>query len=81
MAIDAGRAGGSMPTVLNAANEVAVEGFLNNRCSFLNIEEIVVQCLNKHDSISAPNLEEIQEIDGWARRIATEYMEKHALNI
>lgn len=81
MAIEAGRLGGSLPTVLNAANEVAVDGFLTRKCSFLNIEEIVVQCLNKHQLVTEPCLEEIQEIDGWTRRLAEKTIERFALQI
>lgn len=81
MAIEAGRLGGSMPTVLNAANEIAVESFLNSKCSFLNIEEIVVQCLNKHDLVREPSLEEIQAIDAWARREAQEVIKELAMKI
>lgn len=81
MAIEAGRLGGSMPTVLNAANEVAVDAFLTQKCSFLTIEEIVVQCLNKHTLIIEPSLDEILEIDGWARRKAKEVMQAFALKM
>lgn len=76
IAMEVGRAGGTMPAVLNAANEVAVESFLNRRCSFLDIEEIVIHCLNAHQPSSQPNLEEIYEVDGWARSVARDYVGK-----
>ncbi|MGA8941540.1 MAG: 1-deoxy-D-xylulose-5-phosphate reductoisomerase [Thermoactinomyces sp.] len=70
MAYEAGKAGGTMPTVLNAANEVAVETFLNGNCRFLDIEKIVERALDAHQSISNPSLEEIEEADQWARQFA-----------
>jgi 1-deoxy-D-xylulose-5-phosphate reductoisomerase len=70
MAYEAGKAGGTMPTVLNAANEVAVEFFLNGQCSFLAIEEIVERALSSHERIENPTLEEIVEADRWARAFA-----------
>nr|WP_220186045.1 1-deoxy-D-xylulose-5-phosphate reductoisomerase [Paenactinomyces guangxiensis] len=70
LAYQAGKAGGSMPTVLNAANEVAVEHFLQGNCSFLLIEEIIERVLNEHVSVSNPSLQEIQAADQWARNYA-----------
>ncbi len=70
MAYEAGSSGGTMPTVLNAANEVAVECFMKKECSFLSIEEIVERALDKHDPVANPTLEEIQEADQWARKFA-----------
>lgn len=70
MAFEAGKAGGTMPAVMNAANEVAVETFLKGNCRFLDIEEIVERALNVHQSISSPSLKEIEEADRWARRFA-----------
>lgn len=72
MAYEAGKIGGTMTTVLNAANEVAVENFLNHKCSFIDIEEIIEKTLEKHQSISSPSLEEIEEADQWARAFARE---------
>lgn len=70
MAFEAGKAGGTLPAVMNAANEVAVETFLKGNCRFLDIEEIVERALNAHQSISNPSLEEIEEADSWARQFA-----------
>lgn len=67
LALDAGRIGGSMPTVLNAANEVAVNAFLNNKISFIEISKIVEQTMFAHDVISNPQLDDILEIDHQAR--------------
>ncbi|MBP0726207.1 1-deoxy-D-xylulose-5-phosphate reductoisomerase [Bacillus sp. RG28] len=67
-AYDAGKAGGSMPTVLNAANEIAVSAFLHKRASFLQIEELIENALENHSIISNPTLEEIQLIDEETRK-------------
>jgi 1-deoxy-D-xylulose-5-phosphate reductoisomerase len=70
MAYEAGRAGGTMPAVLNAANEVAVERFLAGEISFLAIEEVIERVLSAHDCIANPTLEAIEEADRWAREQA-----------
>lgn len=70
MAFEAGKMGGTMPTVLNAANEVAVEKFLNKTIPFLGIEAMIEKTINKHVSINNPQLEDIQHADQWARDFA-----------
>lgn len=70
LAIKAGRTGGTMPTVLNAANEVAVEMFLRSEISFLEIEQVIEETLAAHHPVNDPSLEEIEEADRWARRMA-----------
>lgn len=67
-AYEAGKAGGTMPTVLNAANEVAVDLFLKGKISFLDIESMVYRALEKHEVISEPNLEVIQQTDQETRK-------------
>jgi 1-deoxy-D-xylulose-5-phosphate reductoisomerase len=67
LAYDAGRTGGSMTTVLNAANEAAVALFLENRISFLGIEDMIERALNEHEVIQNPDLETIREIDKKTR--------------
>ncbi|MEK4220859.1 1-deoxy-D-xylulose-5-phosphate reductoisomerase [Bacillus sp. FSL W8-1127] len=67
-AYEAGKAGGSMPTVLNAANEVAVKAFLDGKISFLKIEELIGKALEWHTLIKDPDLESIQCIDRETRR-------------
>ena len=64
--------GGNMPCVLNAANEVAVAEFLNDRLSFLGISELVEQCLTKLDYIREPGLEDYVETDKLTRIRAKE---------
>jgi 1-deoxy-D-xylulose-5-phosphate reductoisomerase len=66
-AYEAGKAGGSYPTVLNAANEAAVEAFLTGRITFLQIEDYVEKALNQHQMVMKPSLPEIEEIDRKTR--------------
>lgn len=68
LAYDAGRAGGSMTTVLNAANEAAVALFLNGDIRFLEIEELIERVMDKHDVISTPDLETILHVDAITRK-------------
>ena len=69
MAIRASRVGGSMPTVFNAANELAVKKFLEEKIGFLDIYEIIGQAMEQHKRIENPDLEEIlsteQETYQW----------------
>lgn len=67
-AFEAGKAGGSFPTVLNAANEAAVAAFLKGRITFLQIEDLVEQALDRHSMIMNPSLSEIEEIDRETRK-------------
>jgi 1-deoxy-D-xylulose-5-phosphate reductoisomerase len=69
-AYESGRAGGSVPAVFNAANEIAVARFLRGEITFLQIEEIIESVLSKHEKVVAPSLEQILEVDAWARRAA-----------
>lgn len=70
MAFEAGRAGGTAPTVFNAANEIAVARFLKGEIPFLAIEDIISEALAKHDVIASPDLATILEADAQARREA-----------
>lgn len=70
MAYDAARAGGTMPTVLNAANEVAVYLFLKGQIRFLEIEEVIEKTLAKHTPQPITDLEVVEEADRWARETA-----------
>jgi len=63
----AGEVGGTMPAVLNAANEVAVESFCNCRISFEQISRTVASVMERHQRIAHPTLEEILSADAWAR--------------
>ena len=66
----AGEAGGTLPAVLNAANEVAVEAFVNRRIHFLQIAETVRRTMDRHNVVAHPAFEQILEADAWARREA-----------
>ncbi|WP_273125587.1 1-deoxy-D-xylulose-5-phosphate reductoisomerase [Bacillus weihaiensis] len=66
-AYNSGEIGGTMPTVLNAANEEAVAAFLKGQITFLEIEDWIERALEKHESISHPSLEQIQEVDRLTR--------------
>lgn len=59
LAFDAGRKGGSLPTVLNAANERAVAMFLDRKIKYLQIPEIIQACMENHKNIADPTVEEI----------------------
>ena len=63
MAVEAARAGGSMPTVFNAANELAVCKFLQKKISFLDIYEIIGQSMSRHTAVKDPDLDQILEIE------------------
>ena len=62
-AAEAARAGGSMPTVFNAANELAVRKFLQKKISFLDIYEIIGQSMSRHTAVKDPDLDQILEIE------------------
>lgn len=63
MAIEAARIGGSMPTVFNAANELAVSKFLKKKIGFLDIYEIIEKSMQRHNVIAEPNLDQILETE------------------
>ena len=72
LAREALRSGGGMPAVLNAANEVAVDGFLSGKISFADIVGVVAETSGAVGSLAAPDsLEEAETIDQLARRKAT----------
>lgn len=75
MAYEAGKEGGSCPTVLNAANEAAVDLFLRDKIKFLEIENVVYEALEGHKMLANPTLEEILEIDTNTRRLIIEKYE------
>jgi 1-deoxy-D-xylulose-5-phosphate reductoisomerase len=67
----AGTEGGTLPAVLNAANEIAVSSFLAGQISFPKIWETVDQVMTAHTSIANPTLDAILQADQWARAEAT----------
>ena len=64
----AGEVGGTLPAVLNAANEIAVEAFCNRQIKFTDISAAVARTMDAHRLIPHPTLEQILEADAWARR-------------
>jgi 1-deoxy-D-xylulose-5-phosphate reductoisomerase len=67
LAIEAGKLGDSYPSVMNAANEVAVELFLTGVLRFDQIPEVIEEVVGRHVPVRAPSLEEVCEADAWAR--------------
>ena len=63
LAMEAGKAGGSLPTVFNAANELAVSKFLNRKIKYLEIPEIIEICMHNHKNIENPTVEEILQTE------------------
>ena len=64
----AGQVGGTLPAVLNAANEIAVEHFLTGRISFPQISETVSRTMDRHEVVQHPTFDQILAADSWARR-------------
>jgi 1-deoxy-D-xylulose-5-phosphate reductoisomerase len=67
----AGETGGTLPAVLNAANEIAVTAFLDRQVGFPSIGQIVERTMEEHASVAHPDLEAILAADQWARAEAT----------
>jgi 1-deoxy-D-xylulose-5-phosphate reductoisomerase len=67
---------GTLPVVLNAANEVSVDEFLKNRLGFVSIPKVIERVLDKHRNIIEPGLDDILEADNWARREAYKLINK-----
>ena len=79
LAYAAGKYSGTMPAVLNAANEIAVEMFLQEQISFLDIPKFIEKACDKHlqDISNSPNLDEILKFDKWARIFVKEEIKKN----
>jgi 1-deoxy-D-xylulose-5-phosphate reductoisomerase len=75
-AYTAGKAGGTFPAVLNAANEIAVYSFLRGEIPFLAMSRVVASVLDQHQNITKPDLEAILSSDQEARRLAMEVIKK-----
>jgi 1-deoxy-D-xylulose-5-phosphate reductoisomerase len=67
LALWAGERGGTLPAVMNAANEVAVQAFLNGRVGFTRIPQIIRAVMEKHAVVDKPDLEALLAADHWAR--------------
>jgi 1-deoxy-D-xylulose-5-phosphate reductoisomerase len=67
LARQAGAVGGTMPAVFNAANEIAVEAFCQNRIRFDQISKTVERIMNRHATVAHPTLAQILAADAWVR--------------
>ncbi|MBF0331083.1 MAG: 1-deoxy-D-xylulose-5-phosphate reductoisomerase [Candidatus Omnitrophica bacterium] len=76
LAYAAARQAGTAPTVLNAADEIAVEAFLKGKIKFTGIHSVVERTLSKHVNVPRPGLLDIKYADGWARQKAQEIVER-----
>lgn len=73
----AGETGGTLPSVMNAANEVAVAGFLDQQVRFPDVWQIVGEVMNRHTSVAHPNLDAILQADQWARKEARGMLDRY----
>ena len=76
LAYEAAICGGTMPVVLNAANEVAVEAFIRKRINFVDLPGIIDRVMNAHKSSNASCLDDILQVDEWARQKTNEIIER-----
>ena len=83
LAYDAGRAGGTMPAVMNAANEEAVAQFLEERIHFLDIPVVIEAACEQHktDLMAHPQLDDVLTVDQWARQSVREQVQRGARRI
>ncbi|WP_027363811.1 1-deoxy-D-xylulose-5-phosphate reductoisomerase [Desulfotruncus alcoholivorax] len=79
LAYQAGRTGGTMPAVMNAANEIAVAAFLENKVGFTSIPRIVEEVMSKHNPVSYNSIEEVLAMDSWSRTTAIESLTRFLL--
>jgi 1-deoxy-D-xylulose-5-phosphate reductoisomerase len=76
LSFEAGKMGGLMPTVLNAANEKAVEMFLNGNITFLEIEDLIERAMLQAENVKNPELDAIQETDNRTREFVESLLNK-----
>ena len=76
LAYEALKVGKTMPVVLNAANEVAVEAFLNRHIRFTDIPKIIEETMQSHQPVTQKKLEDILSADAWARTLASQVVRK-----
>lgn len=76
LAYEALRLGGNMPCIMNAADEVAVHAFLREEISFLQIAELIEQCMEKASAVLTPTLSDYEATDNESRAIATSLLAK-----
>ena len=75
IAVDCGKAGGTLPCAFNAANEEAVNAFLHDKIKYLDIPYITAAVTQAHDNVAAPQIEDIEQADAWARAEAQRVIE------
>ncbi len=71
LAFDAIRTGGSMPAVLNAANEISVDAYLNEKIGFYDIPAINSEVMGRHKTVRLDTLQQVRDADAWAREEAS----------
>lgn len=76
IAIECGKAGGTLPCAFNAANEEAVNAFLDGKIKYLDIPYITASVTQAHKNVLAPQIEDIEEADSWARMCAQQVISK-----
>lgn len=74
LAYDAMNRGGNMPCILNAANEVAVDAFLHEKCSFTAMSALIEKTMGQVDFIATPTLDDYMETDRVSRQLACQYL-------
>lgn len=74
LAFEALKIGGTMPAVLNAANEIAVQAFLDGKIRLSDIPRIIESVMNEHETESASSLESVLKCDNWSRSKAEEFL-------
>jgi len=77
LAARACESGGTMPAVLNAANEAAVAAFLDNRIFFVQIPAAIAHVMDAHETVLSPDVDAILAADQWARRAARDWMKQN----
>ncbi len=76
LALEAGKRGGTAPAALSSSNEEAVRAFIDKRISFMTIPKVVSSVLKKHDVRNKPTLDDVWQVDAWARAEAKKFIER-----
>jgi 1-deoxy-D-xylulose-5-phosphate reductoisomerase len=75
------RTGGTLPVVLNAANEIAVEYFLDGKLGFMAIPRVIQKTMDEHDVENVTTLDVVRRVDAWARKSARHTAQALELNV
>lgn len=78
LALQAGKLGGTVPCVMNAANEIAVAAFLKGECRYLHIADCVEAAMLAHERQPVESLDQLQEVDAWSRKTAEAYLRQRS---